>query len=154
VKISPTWKCNSLTILYFKSALLFLVLFIPGLIFSQTQKGRVLSDEFKTGIGFVNIGVIGRNFGTVSDKSGHYTINLTRISDKDSLRFSMIGYDSRSFLVGEFRKDSIRDVYLSQRVYCIPEFTVVYHKPRRIELGTRVTSDELRSGFGSNDLGS
>ena len=143
-----------MTKLYFKYALSFLVWFIPGLIFSQTQKGKVLSDEFKTGIGFVNIGVIGRNFGTVADKSGNYTINLTKISDKDSLRFSMIGYDSRSFLVGEFRKDSIRDVYLSQRVYCIPEFTVVYHKPRRVKLGDEVTSDQLRSGFGSNDLGS
>jgi hypothetical protein len=144
--------CDSFTKIYLKSPLILLAWFIPELIFSQTHQGNVLSEDFKTGIGFVNIGVIGKNIGTVSDKSGHYSIDLKQISDKDSIRFSMIGYDSRSFLIGEFRKDSTRDVYLSQRVYCIPEFTVVYRKPRRIELGTRVTSD-FGSGFGSNDLG-
>jgi hypothetical protein len=136
--------------------MIFVILLITShdMIFSQINKGNVLSEGFKTGIGFVNIGIIGKNIGTVSDKSGHYAINLTHISEKDSLRFSMIGYESKSFLVGEFRKDSTRDVYLSQKVYCIPEFTVVYHKPRKVELGTSVTSNELRSGFGSNDLGS
>ena len=154
MKKNPPGKYYSLTKLFIKSAILFFACLIPGRIFSQTLKGNVISEDTKTGIGFVNIGIIGRNIGTVADKSGHYSLNITRISDKDSLRFSMIGYDSKSYLVGEFRKDSTRDVYLSQRVYCIPEFTVVYRKPRKIELGTRVTSDELRSGFGSNDLGS
>jgi hypothetical protein len=154
VKNNPPGKYNSLTKFYIKSAILFLAGIIPLQLLSQTQKGNILSNETKTGIGFVNIGIIGRNIGTVADKSGNYSINLTRISDKDSIRFSMIGYDPKTFLVGEFRKDSTRDVYLSQKVYCIPEFTVVYHKPRRIVLGDQVTSDDLRSGFGSNDLGS
>jgi hypothetical protein len=134
--------------------MLFLTWFISGQLLSQILQGNVFSNETKTGIGFVNIGVIGRNLGTVSDKSGHFNLDLNRVTDKDSLRFSIIGYNSKSFLVGQLRQDSTRDVYLSPRVYSINELKVVYHRPKRVELGTQVSSGELGSGFGSNDLGS
>jgi hypothetical protein len=139
-----------------RTGLFFFVLFIPGLIFSQPQKGRVLSSDTNSGIGFVNIGIIGKNIGTVSDESGNFIINLDSIYNNDSLRFSMIGYASKSFLISQFKENVIKDIYLSPRNYNLQEVVIksVYRKPREIRLGTPVTSNDLRSGFANNDLGS
>lgn len=123
-------------------------------VFSQSQKGIVLSGETNSAIAYVNIGLIGRNIGTVSDESGNFTIKLDKEYDDDSLRFSMIGYNSRTFLVKSFKEDSVKKVYLKPRVYNIQEVKVVYHRPKKIRLGTPVFSNDLRSGFSNNSLGS
>jgi hypothetical protein len=66
----------------------------------------------------------------------------------------MIGYESKSMLVSQFKKDSIKTVYLKPVLYSLHEVIVIYHRPREVKLGTEVVSNELRSGFGYNDLGS
>ena len=137
-----------------KTGLLFFVLFIPGLIFSQSQKGKVLSSEANWGIGYVNIGIIGKNVGTVSDEFGNFTINLDNIYNNDSLRFSIIGYESKTFLVGNFKENLIKNVYLNPKLYDLHEVKVTYHRSKEIRLGTPVLSNSLKSGFANNDLGS
>ncbi|MCE5346244.1 MAG: carboxypeptidase-like regulatory domain-containing protein [Bacteroidales bacterium] len=129
-------------------------LFFPELIFSQPQKGKVLSSETNSGIGFVNVGIINKNIGTVTDESGNFTIDLANNYDNDSLRFSMIGYESKSFLVGQFKEDSVKNVYLKTRSYKLTEVRVIYHRPKELIIGTPVFTNELRSGFAYNDLGS
>ena len=131
-----------------------MIFLISGTVLSQSRTGRVLSSETVSGVGYVNIGLIGLNRGTVSDEEGYFTINLTKVSDTDSIRFSMIGFESKTLLVREFRNDTAKSVYLSPRSYDFPEVNVTYHKPRYIRLGNPVETDELRSGFSSNDLGS
>ena len=130
------------------------VLFIPGVVFSQLVKGRVLSSQTKSGIGFVNVGIIGKNVGTVTDQSGNFSIELDKIYDNDSLRFSMIGYESKSFLVSYFKDNLIKTIYLSPKTYYLTEVKVFYHKVKEIRLGTPVISDALKSGFADNKLGS
>lgn len=137
-----------------KTVLFYFVLFIPGVISGQFQEGKVLSGTTNLGIGYVNVGIIGRNIGTVSDESGNFRINLEKINDDDSIRFSMIGYQSKSFLVSQFKEKSIKEVYLNPISYYLREVKIIYSRPRRIRLGTPVTSNDLRSGFANNDLGS
>lgn len=127
---------------------------IPGLVFSQSDSGKVLSSETNSGIGYANIGIIGKSVGTVSDDSGNFTINLSNIDNDDTLRFSMIGYKSKTITAGHFKEDSIKMVYLDPITYHLSDVEVIYHKPFEIRIGTPVTSDVLRSGFASNDLGS
>ncbi|TAL65035.1 MAG: carboxypeptidase-like regulatory domain-containing protein [Bacteroidetes bacterium] len=136
-----------------KTRLLFFVLLIPGLIFSQSQKGKILSSETNSGIGFVNVGIIGKNVGTVSDDIGNFIINLDKIFDNDSLRFSMIGYESKTFLVSQFRNNSIKAVYLKPRSYELQEVKVIYRKTKEIRLGIPIISSKLNSGFAYNNLG-
>jgi len=129
-------------------------LLCPGLVFCQTRSGQVLSSETKSGIAYVNVGIIGKNIGTVTNEYGNFTITLDKINNTDSLRFSMIGYESKSFLVSQFKEDSIKDVYLVPRSYYLTEVKVFSHRTHEIRLGTPVLSDALKSGFESNDLGS
>ncbi|MGD0755481.1 MAG: carboxypeptidase-like regulatory domain-containing protein [Bacteroidales bacterium] len=137
-----------------KGGLSFLLLFIPAVAFGQTYKGKVLSGETKSGIGFVNIGIIGKNVGTVADKLGYFSIVLDDIYNNDSVRFSMIGYESKSYLVRYFRENSIKTVYLNPKSYYLTEVKIFYHRTKEIMLGTPVTSDALKSGFEDNTLGS
>ena len=140
-----------------RTLLLFIVLLIPGPVFSQNQKGMILSTKTNSGIGYVNVVIVGKNIGTVSDETGKFTIALDNNYDNDSLRFSMIGYESKTLLIRQFKDDSTKNVYLNPKLYNLLEVKVISRKaskPREIRVGTPVLSDELKSGFENNNLGS
>jgi hypothetical protein len=102
----------------------------------------------------VNVGIIGKNVGTVTDQSGNFTLEIDNIYNNDSIRFSMIGYEPKSFLVSTFKENSAKPVYLSPKSYYLTEVKVFYHRTKEIMLGTPVISDALKSGFADNNLGS
>jgi len=138
-----------------KAGLIFLVLLVPEIAFCQLFEGRVIVHEnSNSGVAFVNVGIIGKNVGTVTDQSGNFSLQLDKIYDKDSIRFSMIGYESRSFLVRAFKDNAIKTIYLGPKSYSLTEVKIVYHKAREVRLGIPVTSDALKSGFAENNLGS
>ena len=122
--------------------------------FGQSQEYKVISEGTTLGIGYVNIGVIGRNIGTVTDESGRFRLDFAEINDNDSLRFSMIGYESGTYAVSRLKSDPSATVFLRPRTYELPEMKVVYPRGRDILLGTPVVSNALRSGFSDNNLGS
>jgi hypothetical protein len=134
--------------------LLLLASLMPGIIFSQSRKGIVISSETNIGIGYVNVGIIGKNVGTVTDAAGNFSLTLDNIYDNDSLRFFMIGYEPKALLVSHFKGDSIKSIYLKPVTYILKGVEVTYHRPREIKIGTEVIPNDLRSGFGYNDLGS
>jgi CarboxypepD_reg-like domain len=145
------------TKLSIKAVLLFFVLFSYGQVYSQSLKGKVVSNSTKTGIGFVNVVIIGKNIGTVSDENGNFTIALVNIIDSDSLRFSIIGYESRTLSMLQLKEDSSKKVILDLKVYKLLEVNVIHkkgRKPKEIIIGTPVVSNDLKSGFENNDLGS
>jgi hypothetical protein len=137
-----------------RPGLLLLVFLIPVTLFSQTERGRIISSETGSGIGFANIGLLGKNQGTVSNQDGNFALSISNATDKDSIRFSMIGYISKTISVSQFKEDSLKNVTLSPVAYSIPEIEVTYHKPKNLRLGNSVQTNYLRSGFSSNDLGS
>ena len=84
-------------------------------------------------------------------------IALVNIFDNDSLRFSIIGYESKSLSVLQFKEDSSKIVFLDLKVYKLLEVNVIHkkgRKPKEIIIGTPVVSNDLKSGFETNDLGS
>jgi hypothetical protein len=147
----------NITRLSIKSVLLFFILFNSIPVYSQSLKGKVLSNSTKTGIGFVNVVIVGKNIGTVSDEDGNFKISLVNNFDRDSLRFSIIGYESKTFSVLQFKEDPSKNVFLDFKVYKLLEVTVIHkrgRKPKEITIGTPVVSNELKSGFENNNLGS
>lgn len=136
------------------SGFIFFVFLIPSVAYSQCHKGTVMSSDTKSAIGYVNVGIVGKNVGTVADGSGNFKIDLDNAYNNDSLRFSMIGYESKSFHIGSFKQNPVNDIFLNPKLYNLREIKVVCPKTRDIVLGDPVTTDVLRSGFADNDLGS
>jgi hypothetical protein len=150
------WKTLNMSRLVTSLGLFFTIISCD-LGFSQfNESGKVLSGITDSGLSYVNVLVIGKNIGTVTDESGNFILSSANITDNDSLRFSAIGFQARTLLVRSFRKDTLKNIYLEPKIYDLREVNVTYkkHKNRVIRLGSAVSSKYLKSGFADNDLGS
>jgi hypothetical protein len=65
---------------------------------SMTIRGKVL-DENGMPLSYVNIGVPGKNAGTLSDPDGSFTITVPAALENDSLHFSSVGFATRKIAV-------------------------------------------------------
>ena len=133
---------------------LLMMLFTIQSLSGQQFRGKVISSETATGIAYVNAGVIGKNAGTVTDEKGNFKIDLSEVSDEDSLRFFMIGYEPEAVQVGWFKRELSAVIALKPVVYPLDEVKITYRTPRKIVLGDDVESNDFRSGFAYNNLGS
>lgn len=131
--------------------LIFQMLCFPATLFSQDYK--VISSTTKEGIGYVNIGVLGKNTGTVSGASGNFSLDFAELDNSDSLRFSMIGYEPVTCYVGRLKQESSKTVEMIPKTYELPETKIIYPRGREVRLGTPVVSTALKSGFADNNLG-
>ena len=67
---------------FIKKGFFFFVFFVPEIVFCQLFEGRVIVHENNnSGVSFVNVGIIGKNVGTVTDPSGNFSIELDKIYD-------------------------------------------------------------------------
>ena len=66
--------------------------------------GQVLDQATRRPLGYVSVGVLRHPFGTVADAQGHFTLTLPARYDADSVRFSLLGYATRTVAVAELRR--------------------------------------------------
>jgi hypothetical protein len=52
----------------------------------------------------VSVGVLRQPFGTVADVQGRFQLSLPSSYDADSVRFSLLGYASRTLRVADLRR--------------------------------------------------
>jgi hypothetical protein len=99
--------------------------------------GKILNNKQQE-LQFVNIGIINKTIGTVSDKNGSFTliINENQLNNNDSIRFSMIGYHSKSYLVFDLLKNDSSTIILHERNIQIPEVVITSKKIKTKEKGT------------------
>lgn len=95
-----------------------ILLFSLGAFAQNTFPGKVLEVDSEMPLSYVNIGIIGKNIGTTSNGEGLFELKIPEENYQDSLRFSMIGYDSKTMLVADFVKmaEDSTAVFLSGRV--------------------------------------
>jgi len=70
---------------------------------TQTLSGVVIDAATEQPIPFVNIGIIGTTWGTVSDVAGTFELSLDDGDDQDSLRCSHVGYEAFTISVDSIR---------------------------------------------------
>jgi hypothetical protein len=94
--------------------------------YSQTLSGRVLEVGTKKPIAYVNIGILGKNIGTVSDSLGYFAVKYNESNKNDTLKFSCIGYESiilkPAYLIGKLNDEVMMDkmIYQLQEVVVKP----------------------------------
>ena len=62
-------------------------------------RGRVADVKNNTPLAYVNVGIPGKNIGTVTQQNGSFILPIDRESINDSIKISMAGYQSQSFSI-------------------------------------------------------
>jgi CarboxypepD_reg-like domain len=124
--------------------------------FAQTVKGFVLDQETQQPVPYVNIGIVNKNVGTVLSENGAFEIRLDAKYDMDSICFSCIGYDSRTFLMEDFRKrlsSGKITISLIPKAIALQEVIVTSEAKKTTILGHAPKSKFTKAGFFYNRLG-
>jgi len=76
-------------------------------------KGRIIDAETKQVIPYVNIGILQKNIGTVSNENGQYQLGFSgNYAVSDSIIFSHVGYRTVKYSIAQFI-NSISDIQLT-----------------------------------------
>lgn len=121
---------------------------------AQVVDGVVKDAKTNLPLPYVNVGIIDKGVGTVTDNAGRFRINLTG-HDADSLKLSMIGYKSLTYRVAGFIKDTEahKILLLQPTVTQLKEVKVNNHKWKQVVLGNTSQSKSTNAGFTDNKLG-
>ena len=124
--------------------------------FSQNIfKGKVLNKSTNAPMSYVNVGIINKNIGTVSDINGRFNIELTNnINSDDSIKFSMVGYKDRTFSVASFKQCHFDTIFLEKKIIELQEIKIFGKKQKTKIFGNKTESKLVCTGFESNKLGS
>jgi len=127
---------------------------ITQLLIGQTISGMVYETDGE-GIPYVNIGVVNRGIGTVSDAMGNYRLNIDSAKINDTLMLSSLGYKPIKIAVSELRKEAQPlDFLMEQEFISLNEVTIIPKKVTPVILGNTFKSPGIQAGFTSDDLGS
>ena len=75
--------------------------------------GLVLDSESLEPLPYVNIGLQNRNIGTVSDEEGYFEFEVdAQKNNQDTLRFSMIGFEPKSYVLEDYLKQNLSNLFL------------------------------------------
>ena len=122
----------------------------------DTFTGQLIDQDTKEALAYVNIGIIGKGVGTVSNMEGYFELPLKKEFDAEFIQLSMIGYASKRFGVAEFREMIQLEpvITLAQTISDLDEVLVsssAFTKEKI--LGNKTTSTNMTGGFSTDELG-
>ncbi|CAN5362724.1 hypothetical protein BH10BAC1_BH10BAC1_07630 [soil metagenome] len=124
---------------------------------AQGIYGKIIDSQTKKAIPYVNVGILHKKLGTVSDTSGHFKlIGATRNLD-DTLKMSCVGYNS--FVLPLYSTNE--DYFLENKTFELDpsseKLSEVVIRPGKIKtklLGNKIQNGMVVVGFSTTDLGS
>lgn len=124
--------------------------------FAQTINGTIADLQTKQVLPFVNIGIVGRDVGTVSDENGHFALSVPNIASTDTLRLSMVGYTTQIWVLADFlqKHEAQSTIYLTPANVELATVTIRPHYLKTRILGSETENKAFTAGFKINDLGS
>ena len=143
----------------YRKTFLFLFAFllcIPVLNAQYILQGRIIDALTKEPLPFVNVGVLKKELGTVSNEDGFFFLEVPDVFAKETLRFSMIGFDERDFQVADLEAILLSNntLVLAEQTTFLEEVVLTAKKKWDTRVsGNATTSKLLITGFTSNQLG-
>jgi hypothetical protein len=122
---------------------------------SQVISGNIYSNDTLKLIEYVNVGIKGKCFGTVSDIIGNYKIDLTGKQENDTIVFSHVSYFPFSCTIKEFKNNCKRNrcnISLNERINNLSEVVVRPRKTKIKWLGNEPTN-AVTGNFDNDKLG-
>jgi pimeloyl-ACP methyl ester carboxylesterase len=118
-------------------------------------EGKVCSADGK-GLPYVNLGVPGRNQGTVSRPDGSFRLVLKEVRTDDTVRVSLVGYQTLDLTLAQVIKGAAPGglrLTLAEQTQALPEVVVRTDASVVKVLGNPTESRFFSGGFGPNQLG-
>ncbi|RFZ94050.1 carboxypeptidase-like regulatory domain-containing protein [Mucilaginibacter conchicola] len=136
-----------------KRVLLTVLLTIPVFfVYAQDFTGRITDGKTNQPLPYVNVGIVGKNVGTVTDDNGAYKINLAN-HDNDSLRMSMVGYAPQTYKVADIISQPGKTFTLLPSVTQLNEVRVSNHNWKQVILGNTTRSKNTNASFNTGRPG-
>lgn len=119
-----------------KTIILLLLLSTAQIAFSQSIiiTGQVTNIQGKP-IPWVNIGIRNKNIGTISDGAGKFSISIPEQHKAESLTFSSVGFEEKTFAVLTLRQRSPLMIELRLKVAELAEVKISNKAPKIKKLG-------------------
>jgi pimeloyl-ACP methyl ester carboxylesterase len=118
-------------------------------------EGMVCGTDGK-GLPYVNLGVPGRNQGTVSRPDGSFRLALKEVRADDTLRVSLLGYQTLNLTLARVTEGATPGglrLTLAEQTQALPEVVVRTDASVVKVLGNPTESRFFSGGFGPNQLG-
>lgn len=133
---------------------LFLILLTPFALYSQIDlKIQLLDSLTKKPIEFVNVGVLSKGIGTVTDENGIFHLNIADSLKNNVLKISCIGYESKTISI--IKLVGLNTFLIKRSAINLAEIKVVVkRKPKYKILGNDTQTKNITAGFTDNNLGS
>lgn len=139
-----------------KSSILILIYLISNSICGQnTADGIIKNIETNEPIPYVNIGILNRDKGTVSNENGEFTLEIPNEFINDTIKISSLGYVTKVFIANEFIKTlkENKTITLSEEIIELNEVVVSNKKLKEKVIGNKTKSKMMRGGFRNAELG-
>lgn len=114
--------------------LLVLLLFKVALSYGQIIEGKVLDNSTNSPLEYASIGVINTRYGTITNEHGKFRLEIKETKDTSTIRFSMIGFETKLFKVKELI-DNKKVIKLKRKTIEIDEVLVKPNNRQR-KIGT------------------
>jgi hypothetical protein len=113
-------------------------------------RGKVLQPS-EHALPYVNIGIKGKNIGTVSNEDGAFSLNLKAENAHDTLTFSCIGFEEISLPVQKIIQENTSVFYLKEKFMELKEVVITSKKAKIKKIGTKSANPLLWGSATSKD---
>ncbi|MGA9270574.1 MAG: carboxypeptidase-like regulatory domain-containing protein, partial [Lutimonas sp.] len=115
--------------------------------------GKVTDAETGKTLPYVNIGILNRERGTVTDIEGRFVLEFPEEFGKDTLRISSIGYQTIDLLIRNLRDQPSVSVALKEDIGELDEIVISAKGLKKKTLGNETQSRFMSTGFSYDQLG-
>jgi len=105
--------------------------------------GRVLDGRNGSPLPYAHIYVLNRHTGTVSNEQGHYAIDISGLSQSDTLRFQYMGYETARITIRQLKESP--DVMMEENIINLSETLIFGTTPDPRDIVKKVLENKDRN---------
>jgi pimeloyl-ACP methyl ester carboxylesterase len=119
-----------------------------------TLSGKVIDEKNKAAIAYVNVGIPGKDLGTVSQQDGTFLLSINQQFQSDSVRFSIVGYQQQTYPLAKLlQRTGPIVILLRGKPSLLKEVIVRTNAPALKRIGNTTSSKFISVGFPLRLLG-
>ena len=116
--------------------------------------GKIFDGKSKQPLPYVNIGILNREMGTVTDAEGNFQMAIGKEFENDTIRISMVGYESIELIVRDvLKKKNPLSFKMVEKISELNEVVLTAKAYKKKTLGNRSESKFISTGFSYDQLG-